>query len=372
MVKYYYFLCLFVIFWINHSNIIEAAPGIAGDDWTDEEVELVKEKLWSVMSNPDRFVKIFSGKKKKKKEQCGEACWKDCDAFDKDPTTHPFCPHCDDVPDGGIDQCCTGWCDTKNSMRTIRPSATKFVRLGFHDCLKYQDGSGGCDGCLDFTGVGIMYRTKDAPINGPHTRQFPDSATDMVGNNNLAQTVLALEHIYNDEKILPSKKSLKDLGKSRADLWALAAISAVEFSVNDNNLACQSNTEKYASSKVVKLKGHTCGHHHQNEQDCMVTMPKIPFKTGRKDCIPDDPINKPYIANSNTKEVHPSVDFTGQETAAFFAQNFGFTPKESVALLGAHTLGGLDPRNSMFKYFWTRGEVSTYLLLNTCNKKVFT
>ena len=142
MVKYYYFLCLFVIFWINHSNIIEAAPGIAGADWTDEEVELVKEKLWSVMSNPDRFVKIFSGKKKKKKEQCGEACWKDCDAFDKDPTTHPFCPHCDDVPDGGIDQCCTGWCDTKNSMRTIRPSATKFVRLGFHDCLKYQDGSG--------------------------------------------------------------------------------------------------------------------------------------------------------------------------------------------------------------------------------------
>ena len=59
MVKYiYYFSCIFLIFWINQSNLIEAAPGIAGDDWTDEEVQLVKEKLWTVMKHPDRFVKV--------------------------------------------------------------------------------------------------------------------------------------------------------------------------------------------------------------------------------------------------------------------------------------------------------------------------
>jgi len=23
------------------------------------------------------------------------------------------------------------------------------VRLGFHDCVKYKDGTGGCDGCLN-------------------------------------------------------------------------------------------------------------------------------------------------------------------------------------------------------------------------------
>ena len=31
-------------------------------------------------------------------------------------------------------------------------------------------------------------------------------------------------------------------------------------------------------------------------------------------------------------------------------------PKEVVALMGAHTLGQVDPRNSMFKYIWTRNE----------------
>ena len=66
--------------------------------------------------------------------------------------------------------------------------------------------------------------------------------------------------------------------------------------------------------------------------------------------------SKSYIANSNQKEVHPSVDFVGQETADWFADNFGLTAKESIALLGAHTLGNLDPRNSMFKYFWTRND----------------
>ena len=61
MVKYiyiYYFSFIFLIFWINQSKLTEAAPGIAGADWTDEEVQLVKAKLWTVMSNPDRFVKV--------------------------------------------------------------------------------------------------------------------------------------------------------------------------------------------------------------------------------------------------------------------------------------------------------------------------
>ena len=32
--------------------------------------------------------------------------------------------------------------------------APVMLRLGFHDCLKYTDGSGGCDGCLNWEGVG--------------------------------------------------------------------------------------------------------------------------------------------------------------------------------------------------------------------------
>ena len=32
--------------------------------------------------------------------------------------------------------------------------APKAVRLGFHDCLRYSDRSGGCDGCLNWKNVG--------------------------------------------------------------------------------------------------------------------------------------------------------------------------------------------------------------------------
>ena len=53
---------------------------IAGADWTDEEVNLVKAELWAIMTNPYKFVKKH---KKAKKEKCGKACWEDCDAFDK-------------------------------------------------------------------------------------------------------------------------------------------------------------------------------------------------------------------------------------------------------------------------------------------------
>ena len=42
-----------------------------------------------------------------------------------------------------------------NKNEDIR--APVMLRLGFHDCLKYADGSGGCDGCLNWEGVGYRY-----------------------------------------------------------------------------------------------------------------------------------------------------------------------------------------------------------------------
>ena len=35
--------------------------------------------------------------------------------------------------------------------------AEKVLRLTFHDCLKYDDGTGGCDGCLNWEGMGTEY-----------------------------------------------------------------------------------------------------------------------------------------------------------------------------------------------------------------------
>ena len=33
-------------------------------------------------------------------------------------------------------------------------AVAQVLRLGFHDCLKYKDGTGGCDGCVDFSNMG--------------------------------------------------------------------------------------------------------------------------------------------------------------------------------------------------------------------------
>ena len=72
---------------LSYIDTIEAAPGIAGADWTDEEVNLVKAELWGIMTNPYKFVKKH---KKQKKEKCGKACWEDCDAFDKGKKTTKY------------------------------------------------------------------------------------------------------------------------------------------------------------------------------------------------------------------------------------------------------------------------------------------
>ena len=36
-------------------------------------------------------------------------------------------------------------------------AAPGVVRLGFHDCLKYKDGTGGCDGCLNWHGMEVPW-----------------------------------------------------------------------------------------------------------------------------------------------------------------------------------------------------------------------
>ena len=52
----------------------------------------------------------------------------------------------------------------------------------------------------------------------------------------------------------------------------------------------------------------------------MLTMPKIPFRTGRKDCVPDQENltkGRGYIASSKKHEVHPNPFMNGKELAEF-------------------------------------------------------
>ena len=189
--------------------------------------------------------------------------------------------------------------------------------------------------------------------NGPYDSTFPDPGNITSGegdNNSFSMTVLALEHVFKDSNLGDNGHSLMDAKKSRADLWALAGMVAVEYSINENNLACSASTLAWAQ------KGGVCGRRDVDTPDCQIKMMQMTFRTGRTDCTPGA---KPYVASKT--EVHPSSFGNGPATLQWFKTNFGFSnPIDVVALMGAHTLGKLDQRNSFFKYFWNRGEHSYF------------
>jgi len=90
----------------------------------------------------------------------------------------------------------------------------KVIQLAFHDCLKYEDGSGGCDGCLNWTGMDDLH--EEPPNNmgtvregEPHYRVDPiQRETD---NNRLSTSAMVLEWIYREASWPPGAPSL---GKS--------------------------------------------------------------------------------------------------------------------------------------------------------------
>ena len=80
-----------------------------------------------------------------------------------------------------------------------------------------------------------MYNTEKGKLNGPDV--------GLGANNGLLWTADILEEIYTNRKF-PRKApildfSMKESGKSRADLWAFAGLVSVYFGVDLNNKACQ-------------------------------------------------------------------------------------------------------------------------------------
>ena len=122
--------------------------------------------------------------------------------------------------------------------------APRVLRLGFHDCLKYTDGTGGCDGCLNWKGMNV----KHTPILDLGKEKANIDSTD---NNGLSWPLIQLEKVYKDPTYptgAPSlEQSLFNTGKSRADLWAFAAIVAVEYGIQTTNII-----ENLYSNLIVK------------------------------------------------------------------------------------------------------------------------
>jgi len=119
-------------------------------------------------------------------------------------------------------------------------------------------------------------------------------------NAGLASSSIApLENIYNS--------GWNTRGLSRADFWALAATIAVQYA-----------------------------HELDNSGD---TLPNIPFYVGRQDC--------PTSPNSNIpSSPFPSEKGGWSENLQWFQTNLGFDITQTVAIIGAHTLGRLHPQFS--------------------------
>ena len=234
--------------------------------------------------------------------------------------------------------------------------AAQMLRLGFHDCAKYKDGGGGCDGCLEF---GQMFATK-SQVNSIEKRVWNDTSVGG-GNNGLQLAADYLEEVYTNPDF-PSNAPFLDTslwngGKSRADLWAFATMVAAEYGQLDNNMACADlpETTKPQCKHLYNFIGQ--------EATCTLTQTSPPrFFTGRADCAlddrPTDPSTSslvPHVARdweTTRKESQASAYWNGTDVVNYFRDEFGLSRRETVALMGAHSYGGFNYGNSGFKYTW--------------------
>jgi hypothetical protein len=226
------------------------------------------------------------------------------------------------------------------------PSAAKVLRLGFHDCFRYADGSGGCDGCLNWDGVGHRYRAEELGKGMIDNSDRADGA-----HNGLLYTAQILDVIYTDRHFplrTPSLPvSLQQSGKSRADLWAFAVIEAVVYSAMLNNVGCQ-------SSEALRDIGLDECHPRVNKSDCFVELPRpFKFQTGRRDCIttgkPSTELQCPSFMTAK-QELHANPAWNGAKVVDFFEREFNFTGQETVAIMGAHTLGRVHVETTLYRY----------------------
>ena len=111
------------------------------------------------------------------------------------------------------------------------------MRLAFHDCVRYSDGSGGCDGCLNWHGMGTYMPN---PNNKNDMYRFdPINETDNHGLDVIAEKLELIYTTIDWPFLTPSLEvSLHQSGKSRADLWQLAGLVALERALERANRAC--------------------------------------------------------------------------------------------------------------------------------------
>ena len=104
---------------------------------------------------------------------------------------------------------------------------------------------------------------------------------------------------------------------SRADFYALAAVAGLE---------------KATSCSQDKFLG------------------RYQLKFGRQDCS--------TVPHEDSQNNFPNVVGNIDDTLSYFAKEFGFNTRETVALLGAHTLGRVSMETSGFEERWVRNTLA--------------
>jgi len=310
-----------------------------GSPWTEKEIVAVRGQIQAVLSSPqDALFQVpagpvsgFGGK-----NYTGEEIF------------HEFLPQ----DEGGRDE--------GGHMRdAVLPDVAKFVRLAFHDCIRDSNFEG-CNGCLNFDQMGVLGPngedhggcSKDQSCEQTHAKTTTD-------NNNLLWAARVLEEIYinkhppfSDNEEYQLDKSLRDNGKSRADLWNFAGLIAIETAAEWHNNRCGVGTDLHKNSSLFCINQVDA-----NSPPCNYTLPPITFKHGRKDCVPTcTGVDSFYEFCTLAVDDQPDPMGNGRTVTGYLKNVFDLTRKESIAIMGAHTLGHTNEQISGFRHYpWVPG-----------------
>jgi len=306
------------------------APDVPGVEWSDTVISVMRKKIDLLFDKPKKYV---WGKFSLNSSAT------DYNKYVYDPTGQTLYPPRDRCIDPDPEGKCDHIFNSIEDKHQLDFSAEKVLRLAFHDCIPYitEEGviEGGCDGCLNMD-------------------------QDLKGNMGLQYTIATLEKLYQEPDypyhkkhapMLPGKKSPKDLGISRADLWAFAGIVALDRFLTYTRDVC-GGKEKTSTA--------TCRWWERPEYDASQCFHPLPasalsmFKTGRSDCRPSGAATEFQQYLASRAEHHPDDNGNGEMTVSYYDRAFGFNGREGLALMGVHAVGKLNSVFSGNAYSWVR------------------
>jgi len=336
-------------------------PGQPGGPWTEEEVEIAKEKIQALVNCCPP------------KGKCNPICWKshpkakvladlskDLDEFSWPHEEGTLGPR---IPDKRKER---GPHSRWGSDRS--PTVAKLVQLSFHDCLRYEGGGGGCDGCINWKHMGHKPRNgiRAQPTWLKMWKQYP--ITYSTDNNKLQMTVRSLELIFTETDWPPNTRELPvsfmESGKSRADLWQLAGNTALEMAINDSNANC-ARDRWHKQQQVVASEG-------LDKCEFKLDHP-VPFQYGRVDCQPD-PEKKwtPYPFEATEQERHSNPRGTAKGVLDDLKRDFDMTARETISLMATHGLGSARHNYvQRAKYMWFGGHALSNYYYKYLNGKMY-